>query len=170
MTHRYTRHTVSMFWYGLSFFLELRNRESLAKLKGTDYSAIGGKSQKALIKLEVSKPQQVTMVSVKSLDVYGSADGLGGVLSKSIYTHKDDRGSVVVKTSLSSGLLEPRAVVLDPARIASSLKSEKKEEAKGPMHQSFTNVKRRFYSTISKKSRQDKGVDLRENVEIYAKL
>jgi hypothetical protein len=106
------------------------------------------------------------MVSVKSLDVYGSVDGLQGVLSKSTYTYKDDRGSVVVETSLSSGLLEAGGVVSDPARIASSLKSEKKEEAKGPMHQSFTNVKRRFYSTTSRKSLQDEGVDLRKNVEI----
>lgn len=139
-----------------------RNNMTTFERKGTGYSA-GGKSQKALIKLEVFKPQQVTMVSVKSLDVSGSVYGLR-VLSKPTYTYKDDRGSVVVETSLSSGLLEARGVVSDPARIASSLKSEKKAEAKGPMHQSFT-VKRRFYSTTSK-SLQDEGVDLRKNVEI----
>jgi len=81
------------------------------------------------------------MVSVKSLDVYGSVDGLQGVLSKSTYTYKDDRGSVVVETSLSSGLLEAGGVVSDPARIASSLKSEKKRRGEGTYASKFYECK-----------------------------
>lgn len=37
------------------------------------------------------------------------------------------------------------------------------------MHQSFNKVKRRFYSTISQKSKLDEGVDLSKKAENYAK-
>ena len=62
MTYRGSRLTVLI----LSFLLESRYLGLLANIKGVDYLTGKGKSQKALIKQEVVKPQQVIAVSVKS--------------------------------------------------------------------------------------------------------
>ena len=66
LTNRGSWHTVSMIWYILSFLLESRFLGLLANHQGTDYLVEEYKSQKALIKSEVVKPQQVIAVSVKS--------------------------------------------------------------------------------------------------------
>ena len=66
LTNRGSWHTVSMIWYILSFLLESRFLGLLANHQGTDYLVKEYKSQKALIKPEVVKPQQVIAVSVKS--------------------------------------------------------------------------------------------------------
>ncbi len=62
LTYRGSRHTVLI----LSFLLESRYLGLPANIKGVDYLTGKGKSQKALIKQEVVKPQQVIAVSVKS--------------------------------------------------------------------------------------------------------